>query len=509
MKYYITTAIDYANGAPHLGHVYEKIAADAMARHWRQRGADVFFLTGLDEHGSKIAAKAESQGLSPQAFVDEIAALFQAMWAQLGITYDGFIRTTDPAHKAQVQAIFRRLRDQGDIYKARYEGWYCTGCEAFLAERDLVDGQCPDHQRSPEWITEENYFLRISAYKERIRQWIEGEPDFLQPDTRKNEVLNMLTDFEDVSVTRESVSWGVPVPDETGQTIYVWIDALSNYITAIGYPDKHAAWWPAEMQLVGKDIIKFHAIIWPAILMALDLPLPKTVYGHGWVLAGGRKMGKSVGNVTDPQALIERYTADGLRYFLLREIPFGRDGEITEHALEQRIDADLANNLGNALNRLLPIVDKQFDGLVPDPGEVPSELAGLTASTVDAVVAAMDRNALQDALVAIWTLVNEINRFVDRSAPWALAKDPEKRRELAAALYHPLEALRVVAILSYPFIPTLAQKIWDQLGVGPVADARYATFMEKPLAVGTPVHRLGPIFPRVGSALAGKAKKAQ
>jgi methionyl-tRNA synthetase len=513
--YYLTTAIDYASAPPHLGHAYEKIAADMLARHYRQRGRQVHFLTGLDEHGTKIQKAAAAKGVDPQTFVDTIAQTYVDCWADLGITYDQFIRTSSPEHRRRVQAIFTKLQEKGAIYKASYEGLYCTGCEAFILERDLVDGNCPNHQRAPETIIEENYFFKLSEYKERIRAHIESHTGFLQPDTRRNEILNMLKDFEDFSISRsaESVGWGIPVPGDEGQIIYVWLDALSNYITAIGYPEDEATfstWWPADNHLVGKDITKFHAIIWPAMLLALDVPLPKMVYGHGFVSVGALKMSKTVGNVVDPREIAATYKPDALRYYLMRDIPFGKDGDFTTEAFETRIDADLANNLGNALNRLLPILEKQFDGQIqPDNGLGAGTLKDDAARTVATVAAQMDAMAPHEAIAAIWQFANAINKHVDTSAPWALAKDPEKRDELAGVLTSCLEALRLVAILAWPVIPNLSAGIWSQLGLtADLAGQRWSDLAWGGLPAGTKVNRQGPIYPRVGTAIAGADKKA-
>jgi methionyl-tRNA synthetase len=513
--YYLTTAIDYASAPPHLGHAYEKIAADVFARHYRQRGRRVLFLTGLDEHGTKIQKAAAAQGVDPQTFVDTISTSYIDCWADLGVQYDQFIRTSSPEHRRRVQAIFTMLQDKGAIYKASYEGLYCTGCEAFILERDLVDGNCAHHQRAPEKVVEENYFFKLSEYKERIRSHIQDHPDFLLPDTRRNEILNMLKDFEDFSISRsaDSVGWGIPVPGDEGQVIYVWLDALSNYITAIGYPEDQATfaqWWPAALQLVGKDITKFHAIIWPAMLLALDIAMPKLVYGHGFVSVGALKMSKTVGNVVDPREIAATYTPDALRYYLMRDIPFGKDGDFTTEAFETRIDADLANNLGNALNRLLPILEKQFDGLIQaDNGLGAGSLKADAARTAETVAAQMDAMAPHEAIAAIWQFANAINKHVDTSAPWALAKDPEKRDELAGVLTSCLEALRQVAILAWPVIPNLSAKIWSQLGLSAdLASQRWSDLAWGGLSAGTKVNRQGPIYPRVGTAIAGADKKA-
>lgn len=509
--YYITTAIDYVNGPPHMGHAYEKIAADAIARYHRLRGADVFFLTGSDEHGVKIERTAEAQGLDPQTFTDQIVDQFKATWAKLGISYDRFIRTTDADHKAVVQGIFKRLLDQGAIYKAKYEGYYCKGCEEFKNERDLVDSCCSVHQVPADWMSEENYVFKLSEYRDRLRAHIEANPGFIQPEFRAKEVLNLLETFPDVSVSRQSVKWGIPVPGDESQVIYVWIDALSNYLTGIGYPDAESfkKYWPASVHLIGKDIVKFHAIIWPAMLMALDLPLPKQVFGHGWVLMGGQKMGKSTGNVTSPDALADEFGADAIRYYLLREIAFGRDGEMTQEAFENRVNADLANNLGNALNRTLTILEKNFEGRVSPrheaiEGDLPAKVADVLARVEDRMAAL----ALDEALMVIWELLDATNKYIDSTAPWALAKAGD-RESLGGVLYAVLEALRIASILASPFIPTLAGKIWEQLGLTqPLAEQRWTDLTWGKLPEGTQTQKLGPIYPRIGAELAGAKKKA-
>jgi methionyl-tRNA synthetase len=511
-RYYITTAIDYGNAAPHIGHAYEKISADALARHQRQRGREVFFLTGLDEHGNKIEKAAIAAGTDPQSFVDGVAAEARAVWEALDISYDGFIRTTDPAHRNAVQAIYARLVSQGDIVRSRYEGWYCKGCEEFKNERDLgEDRTCPQHQMPLEFTSEENDVFLFSRYRDRLVAHYEANPNFLEPESRRNEILNLLETFPDVSVSRQSVRWGIPVPGDDTQVIYVWIDALSNYLTGIGYGTDEAMfkkWWPAQLHLVGKDITKFHCLIWPALLMALDLPLPERVFGHGWVNASGLKISKTIGNVIDPRDLVKDYGADAIRYYLLREIPFGRDGDFTQEAFENRVNADLANNLGNALNRTLAILDKHFEGRVsPRHEAIEGDLPEATARAVEAVATHMDACAIDLAVAAIWELLNAVNKYIDTTAPWALAKQGD-RDALGGVLYTVLEALRHVAILARPFIPTLAGKIWDQLGNDtPLADERWPALAWGGLAVGQSTRKGGPLYPRIGSELAGAAKK--
>lgn len=514
----ITTAIDYTNAPPHLGHAYEKIAADAVARYHRLRGDDVFFLTGTDEHGLKIERAASAKGVEPQAFVDEMAGKFAAAWEALGVAPDRFIRTTDPDHEEAVGRVFARLLEQGDISKAVYEGLYCAGCEEFKNERDLVDGKCPQHDAAPVPYKEENYVLRVGKYKERIRAHIESHPGFIRPASRKAEILNLLETFPDVSVSRQKLKWGIPVPGDPEQRIYVWVDALLNYLTGIGYTglagaeafpsEKAARYWPARWQIVGKDITKFHCIIWPALLMALDLPLPATVYGHGWVNVGESKMSKSLGNVVEPVALAERYGADALRYFLLREITFGKDGSYTEDGFRLRVNADLANNFGNALNRTLGLLEKNFGAVVPgDRPTVSAPLAEAARALVAAVEAHMAALELQETLEAIWGYLDVLNKFIDTEAPWALAKAGDTER-LAGVLYGVLEGLRVVALLVSPFVPALAARMWDQLGQdAPLASRRWDALAWGGLAEGTVTRKAGPLYPRIDDELATAGAK--
>lgn len=512
-KYYITTAIDYGNAPPHIGHAYEKIAADALARYHRLRGEDVFFLTGLDEHGNKIEKAADAAGVTPQAYVDDIAVKAQEVWEALNVSYDGFIRTSDPEHRAAVQRIFKRLVDKGDIFKAKYEGWYCKGCEEFKNERDLPEDKiCPQHQQPVEWSSEENYVFKLSTYRDKLRAHIEQNAAFLQPEARRNELLNLLETFPNISVSRQNVRWGIPVPGDESQVIYVWIDALSNYLTGIGYDtdmERFNRWWPADLHLVGKDITKFHAIIWPALLMALDLPLPRQIFGHGWVNMAGLKMSKTIGNVIEPKALAEEYGADAIRYYLLREVSFGRDGDFTYEAFENRVNADLANNLGNALNRTLTILEKNFEGKVsPRFPEIEGDLPRIAEQTLATVIAKMDDMAIEEAIAAVWGLLDAVNKYIDATAPWALAKNGETEK-LGGVLYAVLEALRIAATLASPYIPTLASKIWEQLGIeAPLSAQRWSDLAWGGLAEGTVTNKLGPIYPRIGAELAGAKKKA-
>jgi methionyl-tRNA synthetase len=529
-QYYITTAIDYSNAPPHLGHAYEKITADAIARYHRLHGEEVFFLTGLDEHGSKIEKAAKEKDITPQEHVDEISAKYKAVWKSLNISYNYFIRTSDESHKKAIEKIFIRLQEQGDLYKKSYQGLYCSGCEAFYLEKDLDEnGNCPDHQRPPELVSEENYFFRITKYKEKIREHILQNPQFIQPVTRRNEILKMLEDFEDISVSRETVKWGVKVPGDDRQVIYVWLDALNNYITALGYAGADDSlfkkFWPAKIQIVGKDIMKFHCIIWPATLLALGLELPKTVFGHGFLTIGGSKISKTVGNIINPEDLVNKYQADGLRYFIIREISYGSDGDFVAEfkedksfdrceIMENRVNADLANSLGNSLNRIVSsILAKNCDGIVPERNiEAEKDFSGFVEIVKDRVAEAMEKFALQDAVITIWDLVNKLNKYIDTEAPWNLAKqskeDPSATPYFHGVLYTCLEALRVISLLASPFIPGISGKIWDQLGITEkLEDQDWKAVSWGLLKPGTVTKTSELIYPRVDSKLADKSKK--
>lgn len=505
--FYITTPIYYVNDVPHIGHAYTTVAADIMSRFKRMSGHDVFFLTGTDEHGQKIEQAAQKKGIKPKELADSVVERYKKLWVTLDISNDGFVRTTDESHKKTVQKIFQVMKENGDIYLDEYEGWYCTPCETYWTETQLLDGNCcPSCRRETTRLKESSYFFKMSKYQEKLLKHIEDNPDFIRPASRKNEIVSFVKEgLKDLSVSRVSFKWGIPVPGDSEHIIYVWIDALTNYISALDYFNEKSPrqkYWPADFHLVGKDILRFHTVYWPTMLMSAGIPLPKSVFAHGWWTVEGQKMSKSLGNAIDPGWLVEKFGVDQIRYFLMREVPFGLDGDFSFKALIHRINSDLSNDLGNLLNRTLGMNNRYFGGVIPaytvtDP--IDEEIFTKISSTFDEVDNLLKDLAFNKALICIWELVSALNKYIDTTAPWALAKDSSLKDRLGSVLYTVMDGIRAVSLLVYPFMPETALKIRQQLNItdSVIKDSFEALKGVRRLVPGVKIGEVTPIFPRI------------
>ncbi|MBI5416388.1 methionine--tRNA ligase [Candidatus Poribacteria bacterium] len=506
-KFYLTTPLYYVNDEPHVGHAYTNIASDTLARYRHLLGDDVFFLTGTDEHGQKIERVAQKNNETPQELADRLVKVFKNLWQELNISNDDFIRTTETRHTKTVKAIFEKIFAKGDIYKGFYEGWYCTPCETFWTETQLINNRCPDCNRDVERLQEQSYFFKMSKYAEPLLKYIDENPYFIEPVSRRTEVINFVQGgLKDLSISRTSFKWGIQVPNDSEHVIYVWFDALLNYISASGYledPEKFASTWPCDVHIIGKDILKFHAVIWPCILLAADIPLPKKVFAHGWWTVEGKKMSKSIGNVVKPFEMVKKYGTDAFRYFLLREVTFGLDGDFSETALIQRFNSDLANDLGNLLHRTLNMVEKYCEGIVPINyainENIDKELIEKATSLAANIPEYIAHLSFSELLVKIWEIINKANKYIEMTAPYSLAKKPECRERLFTIMYNLLETLRILSVLIYPFMPDTAMKMRQQLGI----DKMFSEANIKEISTwglmssGSRINKLGPLFPRI------------